>query len=71
MFHSDKLPTAMLLVWMTENDHMFSSFASAGSRKRRRSRNHGQSMMTNSRMMKRKKIRLLCLLPGFSVKKSN
>jgi len=40
---------AMSLVWMTEYDHMYSSFASAGSRKRRRSRNHhDSSMMTNS-----------------------
>ncbi|KAG1897739.1 uncharacterized protein F5891DRAFT_1174572 [Suillus fuscotomentosus] len=49
----------MLSVWTTGNGHMFSSFASAGSRKRRRSRNLGNSMMTNSRTMKRTKMFLI------------
>lgn len=56
IFLSDQLHTPMLLGWTMENNHLFSSFASAGSRKRRRSRIQGQSMTTNSRTTKRKKM---------------
>jgi hypothetical protein len=55
----------MLLVSTMENDHTFSSFASAGSRKRRRRKFPSRrSMMTNLRTTKRKMflLQLQCLL---------
>ncbi|KAG2745684.1 hypothetical protein P692DRAFT_201792728, partial [Suillus brevipes Sb2] len=70
MFLSDKLHMPMLSVSTMDTDHMWSSFASAGSRKRRRSRNHSRSMMTNSRTMTRRKMfQLPYLLPGFIMNK--